>query len=114
MLAIIGVAVFWLAGQLLLAHELFAGLTWVLMLVMPIACGVLAWYGDYGSWGNRMLHFVALLLLCAAYAAVWEDAVALMVEGWQQAMWYGAGVALPLVMALGGPARDVFVDGDDD
>ena len=114
MLGLVGVAAFWLAGVLLLGSEVLTEVHWLLMVLMPVCCGVLAWSGRYDTWADRMLHFVALLLLCAAYAALWDDTTALMTAGWQKAMWLTAGVALPLLMALGGPARDVFVEADDD
>ena len=114
MLALIGVGVFWLAGEVLPEIGLLAGMHWLVMIAVALCCGVLAWTGTYDTWPDRMAHFVALLLLCAAYATLWQDTTAMMTTGWQTALWLSAGVALPLLMSFGGPARDVFVDGDDD
>ena len=114
MLGLVGVGTFWLAGEFLLGRELLAGVHWLLITGVAVCCGVLAWHGDYDTWADRMLHFVALLLLCAAYVALWDDVLALMTSDWQRAIWFAAGVAMPLMMSLGGPVRGVLVKADDD
>ena len=114
-MGLVGVGAFWLAGTALPGSGLLPGeVEWLALLLLAVACGVFAWYGNYDTWADRVLHLAALLLLCAAYVALWDPVMALVEAGWQRTTWLLLGVALPLGMNLAGPVRGVLVEADDD
>ena len=115
MAGLLGAAVFWLAGYYLVGGDAVAPprVAWMLMTLLALCCGLLHWHGRHDGWLDRIVHFLGLLALAAAYAVYWDGlrtAVDDTAAGraWPLTAWLIFGVALPLGLGLLAPARGLL------